>query len=186
MSISHEGPLSLILSITLVSRLNGQSVVLSILGPLTQLLSLMSSEEFPRVPVSAGISPLSMWCHWSVVVDSRFSPVRFPTKTGNLFQELSHWRAVVLSVHMKKSVTLKVKSFKISFFKRVARRAIWSSYFGIDSAFIGATRALPNTKANSVWCELASRARRKATAQKTSCELSPDMWSSIRSKGSVK
>ena len=60
MSISHDGLLSLILSITLVSGLNGQSVVLSILGPLTQLLSLRASEEIPRVPVSAGLSPLSM------------------------------------------------------------------------------------------------------------------------------
>ena len=60
MSISHEGPLSLILSITLVSGLYGQSVVLSILGPLIQLLSLRASEEIPRVPVSAGLSPLSM------------------------------------------------------------------------------------------------------------------------------
>ena len=45
MSISHDGPLSLILSITLVSVLSGQSVVLNILGPLTQLLSLRASEE---------------------------------------------------------------------------------------------------------------------------------------------
>ena len=60
MSITHDGPLSLILSITLVSGLNGQSVVLNILGPLTQLLSLRASEEIPRVPVSAGLSPLSM------------------------------------------------------------------------------------------------------------------------------
>ena len=60
MSISHEVPLSHILSITLVSGLYGQSVVLSILGPLTQLLSLRASEEIPRVPVSAGLSPLSM------------------------------------------------------------------------------------------------------------------------------
>ena len=60
MSISHDGPLSLILSITLVTGLNGQSVVLSILGPLTQLLSLRASEEIPRVPVSAGLSPLSI------------------------------------------------------------------------------------------------------------------------------
>ena len=60
MLISHEGLLSLILSITLESGLNGQSIVLSILGPLTQLLSLRASEEIPRVPVSAGLSPLSM------------------------------------------------------------------------------------------------------------------------------
>ena len=60
MSISHDGPLSLILSITLVSGLNVQSVVLSILGPLTQLLSLRASEEISQVPVSAGLSPLSM------------------------------------------------------------------------------------------------------------------------------
>ena len=45
MSISHEGSLSLILSISLVSGLYGQSVVLSILGPLTQLLSLRASEK---------------------------------------------------------------------------------------------------------------------------------------------
>ena len=44
MSLSHDSPLSLILSVTLVSGLNGQSVVLSILGPLTQLLSLRASE----------------------------------------------------------------------------------------------------------------------------------------------
>ena len=60
MSISHDGPLSLILSITLVSGLNGQSVLLKILEPLTQLFSLRASEEIPRVPVSAGLSPLSM------------------------------------------------------------------------------------------------------------------------------
>ena len=60
MSISHDGHLNLILSITLVSGLNGQSVVLSILGPLTQLLSLRASEEIPRVPVSAELSPLSL------------------------------------------------------------------------------------------------------------------------------
>ena len=42
-SISDDGPLSLILSITLVSGLNDPSVVLSILRPLTQLLSLRAS-----------------------------------------------------------------------------------------------------------------------------------------------
>ena len=172
----------LFLSITFVSVLNGRSVVLSIPGLLNQLLS----EEIPRVSVSAGLSALSMWCQWSVVVDSRISSVRLPTWMGNLLQELSHWRTVVLSVHMKISVTLKIRSFKISSFKRIARRAAWCSNFVIESVFIGATGALPKTKATSVWCELASRARRKATAQQKSCELSPNMWSSIRSKVSVK
>ena len=106
-SISHKSAVSLILSITLVSGLEGQSVVLSMLGPSTQLPSLRASEEIPRVPVSAGLSPLSMWCHWSVVVDSRVSPVRLPTKTGNLLQKLRHWRLVVLINHMNMSVTSK-------------------------------------------------------------------------------
>ena len=45
---------------------------------------------------------------------------------------------------------------------------------GIMSAFIGATQAFPKTKASSVLVHLSVDifARKKATALKTSCELS--------------
>ena len=186
-SISHEGLFSRSLLIIFVSGLKGQSIVLSILGPLSQMVSLRVSEEIPRVPVSAGLSPLSIRCYWSIVVDSRISAVQLPTNTGNLLHELSHCRTVVLSVCIKTSGTSNVRPFEISFFKLVARRAAWSFSFGIiKSAFLGATRGLPNTKALSILCKLVTRARRKETAQNTSCELSPNMWSSIRSKSLVK
>ena len=83
LSTSQEGPFKRILLITRSSGINGQSVVLRMLGPITQLLSLRASEEIPRVPVSAGLSPLRTWCHSSIVVDSRISPTRLATNTDN-------------------------------------------------------------------------------------------------------
>ena len=65
---SQEGPFKRILLITRSLGINGQSVVLRMLGPITQLLSLRDSEEIPREPVSAGLWPLR------IVVDSRISP----------------------------------------------------------------------------------------------------------------
>ena len=62
LSTSQKGPFKRILLILRSSGLNDQSVVLILLGPTTQLLSLRASEEIPRVPVSAGLSPLR-WCH---------------------------------------------------------------------------------------------------------------------------
>ena len=80
LSTSQAGPFKRISLITRSSGINGQSVVLRMLGPITQLLSLRASEEIPRVPVSAGFSPLRTWP--SIVVDSRISPTRFATNTG--------------------------------------------------------------------------------------------------------
>ena len=53
-----------------------------------------------KVPVSGGLSPLRKWCHSPMRVDSRISPTRLATKTGNLSLEFSHCKTVVLSVHM--------------------------------------------------------------------------------------
>ena len=70
LSTSQEEPSKQFLLITRSSSINGQSVVLRILGPLSQLLFLRASEEIPRVPVSAGLSPLKTRCHSSKMVDS--------------------------------------------------------------------------------------------------------------------
>ena len=79
-----------------------------------------------------------------------------------------------------------VGALRTSFFKRVASNAACSSSFGIESAFMGATLAFPKTKAISVSSEVFTRARRKATAQKTSSELSPNMCNSTQSTGAEK
>ena len=47
LSTSQGGPFKLNLLITLSSGINGQSVVLRMLGPITQLLSLRASEKSP-------------------------------------------------------------------------------------------------------------------------------------------
>ena len=83
LSKSQEGPFKRILLITRSSGINGQSVVLRMLGPITELLSLRASEEIPRVPISAGLSPPRTWCHSSIVVDSKISPTRLAMNTGN-------------------------------------------------------------------------------------------------------
>ena len=49
--------------------------------------TLRASEEIPRVPVSAGLSPLRTWCHSSTVVDSRISPTRLAANTSNFSVE---------------------------------------------------------------------------------------------------
>ena len=90
LSTSQEGAFKRILLITRSSGINGQSVVLRMLGPITQLLSLRASEEIPRVPVSAVLSPLRTWYHSSIVVVSRISPTRLANNTGNLSLEFSH------------------------------------------------------------------------------------------------
>ena len=100
LSTSQEGLFHLILLITRSSGINGQSVVLRKLGPITQLLSLRTSEEIPRVPVSAGLSPLRTWCQSSIVVDSRILRTRLATNTGNFSVEFSYCKTVVLSVHI--------------------------------------------------------------------------------------
>ena len=100
LSTSQEKPFKRILLIKRSSGINGQSVVLRMLRPITQLLSLRASEEIPRVPVSAGLSPLKTWCHSSIVVDSRISPTRLATNSGNFSVEFSHCKTVVLSVYM--------------------------------------------------------------------------------------
>ena len=100
LSTSQEGPFKRILLITRSSGINGQSVVLRMLGPITQLLSLRASEEIPRVSVSAGLSPLRTWCHSSIVAASRIVPKRLATNTGNFSVEFSHCKSVVLSVHI--------------------------------------------------------------------------------------
>ena len=100
LSTSQEGPFKRILLITRSSGINGQSVVSRMLGPITQLLSLRASKKVLRVPVSAGLLPLRLWCHLSIVVDSRISPTRLATNTGNFSAEFSHCNTVVLSVHM--------------------------------------------------------------------------------------
>ena len=83
LSTSQEGLFKQIFLITRSSGINGQSVVLRLLEPITHLLSLRASEEIPRVPVSAGLSPLRTVCHLSIVVGSRISPTRLATNTGN-------------------------------------------------------------------------------------------------------
>ena len=70
-STSQEGPFKRILLITRWSGINGQSVIPRLLGPITQLLLLRTSEEIPRVPLSAGLSRLRTWCRSLIAVESR-------------------------------------------------------------------------------------------------------------------
>ena len=81
----------------------------------------------------------------------------------------------MLSIHMNVFDTGMVKTLRISSFKWVASNAAYSSSFGMESAFMGATLAFPKTKATCVSSEVFTRARRKATAQKTSFELSSNV-----------
>ena len=83
-SPSQEGPFKRILLFRRLSGISGQSVVLRILGPITQLLFLWASYGISRVPVSGGLLLLRAWCHSSLVVYSRISPTRLATNTGNL------------------------------------------------------------------------------------------------------
>ena len=99
-STSQEGPFKRILLITSSSAINGQSVALRMLGPITQLLSLRAIEEIPRVSVLAGLSPLRTWCHSSIVVDSRILPTRLAKNTGIFSVGINHCKTVVLLVNM--------------------------------------------------------------------------------------
>ena len=92
----------------------------------------------------------------------------------------------MLSVHMNVFNTGMVRALRTSSFKRVASNAACSSSFGMESAFMGATLAFPKTKATCVSSEVFTRARRKATAQKISSELSPNMCNSTQSTGAEK
>ena len=83
----------------------------------------------------------------------------------------------MLSVHMNVNVfdTGMVRCLRRSSFKPVASNAACSLSLGMESAFMGATLVSPKTKATCVSSEYSTRARRKATAQKTSSELPPKM-----------
>ena len=122
LSTSQEEHFKQISFITCSSGLNGQSVVLIMLGPITQLLSLRAFNEIPRVPVSAGLSRLRTWCHSSIVVDSRISPTRLATNTGifgSEVQPLQNCSTICPHVDM----ILTVRAVIISSFSRVASRA---------------------------------------------------------------
>ena len=163
---------------------NGNSLVFKKSGPLTQLLDCKTTADIPRVPASAGLSLEATWSHSSTLVCSKISQTRFAINIRCLDAELSHCKTVVLSVHMKTLLTFTVRARQISCFNRVASSAACNSSFGTVMTFIGAKRALPRTNASTVGgpFEVVTRARRIATALKTSCELSPNMCSSRCSK----
>ena len=166
------------LSTTSVFGTKGTCLVLKKSGPLTQLLDCKTSADMPRVPASAGLSQVATWFHWSTLVFSRISLTRFAMKMGCLFVEFIHYKTMVPSVVIKTLSTVTVSARQISLFKRAARRAACNSNLGTVITFIG---ALPKTNASSVLIspELqVTWALRKPTALNTSCELSPNMWSS--------
>ena len=130
---------------------NGNCLVLRKSGPLNQLLDCKTSKDIPRVPESAGLSLEATWFHSSTLVCSKISHTRFATNMGCLLVELSHYKTVVLSVHIITLLTCTVRARQISCFNRATSRAACSSSFGIVITFIGATRALPRTIVSSVF-----------------------------------
>ena len=162
-------PFNFIFVITSTFDRKGQSLVLRKLGPWVQLLSFKASAAIPRVPVSAGLFSVSTWYHSSTVVTSSISPTRLATNTGCFAVEWSHCSTVVMSVHIKTSFIGIESAFKMSILRRVASKEACSSNFGMEIAFIGATRALLKMKASFVSCVSIMRARRNPTAHKTSC-----------------
>ena len=74
LSSSLDGPFNRMLLIRSGLGLNGLSPVNALPhNPAT----ILDSEEIPRVPVSAVLSPLMTWNNSSIVADSSFSPARF-------------------------------------------------------------------------------------------------------------
>ena len=175
---------SLMLLTTSLLGSNGNYLVLKKSRPLTQLLDCKTSADIPWVPASAALSVEATWFHSSTLVCSKTSHTRFATNIGCLLVELSHYKTVVLSVHIKTLLICTVGARQMSCFNRAASSAACSSSFGTAMTFIGATRALPRRNASAVWgpLEVVTRARRNATALKTSCELSPNKCSSRCSK----
>ena len=92
-----------------------------------------------------------------MVVLSRISPIQFAPNVGCLLPENNH--CSVFDTGM-------FRALRMSSFKPVAINAACSSSFVFESAFMGATLAIPKTKATCVSSEVVTRARRKATAQK--------------------
>ena len=145
------------------------------LGPFKQLLVFNDSAEIPLNSLSTGISLLS-----------KASPFRFATKLGCLLPEFNQWSTVVLSVHKKVFYTGPFRALSLSSFKRLASNAACCSSCGMESAFMGATLAFGKTKETCVSSELFTWARKKASAQNASSELSPNLCNSTHSTGAVK
>ena len=115
------------LSTTSVFGTKGNCLILKKSGRLTQLLDCKTSADIPRVPVSAGLSQVATWFHWSTLVFSRISLTRFAMKMGCLFVEFIHCKMMVLSVHINTLSTVTVNARQIYLFKRAARRAACNS-----------------------------------------------------------
>ena len=73
----------------------------------------------------------------------------------------------MLSVHKNVFDEGMIRALMISSFKRITSNAAYSSSFGMEGPFLGATLAFPKTKKTCTSSEVFTRARRKATAQKS-------------------
>ena len=127
----------------------GQSDVLTKSGPFNKLLSRKTLAAIPRVLAATGFSAGWTWFHSFLAVDSKISALRCATNTNCLSLQCSHWKTIVLSVHMMVLSICIVKVQWTSTLGRWARTAACNSSFGIVSASIGAARTLPITKASS-------------------------------------
>ena len=137
-------------------------------GPFNQLLCRRASPDKPLVRSSAGLSADWTWYHSPAVVSSSISATWFASNTGCFSRECSYWRTVVLPVHMNVLSICKVSARCTSFLNLAASNAACSSSLWMVDAFIGATSALPNSKAISVKQPLPvlTLPLRKATALK--------------------
>ena len=90
---------------------------------------------------------------------------------------------VVLSVHTKHLSIISETARCLSYCNRDASKTACNSNFGIVRHFMGKTISLPKTKSTSVVSVplVTSLPRRKATAPKMSCELSPSKCNSTLS-----
>ena len=117
-------------------------------GPFSQKFSWRLWISILLVAISAGLLFIETWFHLSIVVRSKISAMRLATKTRCLRLDCNQWRTVVLSVHVYTRCTLTVIASNTRTSCRPASKAAWISSNGLDSAFIGATLALPKTKAS--------------------------------------
>ena len=168
--------LDFIFLVTSEQRINGQLAFLKKSGPSNQLLLNRAVAHNPRVPVSAGLSPVLS----STVVTSRISVTRFATKKGCFSKECNHCSTVVKSVHIKHLSIFSETAGFTSCRNRDASKADISSNFGIVGHFMGSTLALLRTKANSVVSVplVTNVLERKPAALKTSSKLSPSKCNS--------
>ena len=173
--------LDFIFVVTSEQGINGQLGLLKKSRRFNQLLLNRAMAGNPRVPASAGLSPVGACFHSSTAVSSRISLTKFATATGCFSGDCNHCGTVVQSVHMKCFSMFSETGRSISCCNGDANKAACNSNFGIARNFMGAIFALPERKTNSVvsvpWVTILTR--RKATALKTSCAaLSPNKCNS--------